>query len=367
MFVVSANFLFVLIGSLGPRISARVRGLFYVLIKTQKFKANRNKLDHQIMKKHFLITLLLIAFAMAATAQNKKIAILETVDKKGDVPYGILLQLRGNLTYAISNTPGYVGYERVDMAQILGEHDFQRTGMVNEEQIRRLGEMTGCSSILVAEAAVYDKDNIIITAKILNVETASVEKAVPPLIASTNPKEMQEACVEVAEKLLVKTQETVEEPIVEPVVEKILITKGKDFYGKDYYCLGEQRLTDKQYIELIKNCPEAWYVYEKGRKQKKAIGNALLISGISAIVIGTGLIFYGGFAHFENDYKVLLSGEIVAPVGGIIILAGAIPIKCAGNHKQKNTYKIYNQYCAQPQATLSFSPTVNGIGVCLSF
>ena len=141
---------------------------------------------------------------MVATAQNKKIAILETVDKKGDVPYGVLLQLRSNLTYAISNTPGYEGYDRVDMAQIMGEHDFQRTGMVSDEQIRRLGEMTGCSSILVAEAAVYDKENIIITAKILNVETASVEKSVPPQISSTNPKEMQKACMELAEKLIVR-------------------------------------------------------------------------------------------------------------------------------------------------------------------
>lgn len=97
------------------------------------------------MKKHLLllITLLLLAFAMAATAQNKKIAILETVDKKGDVSYGVLLQLRSNLTYAISNTPGYLGYDRVDMAQIVGEHDFQRTGLVSDEQIRKLGAITG--------------------------------------------------------------------------------------------------------------------------------------------------------------------------------------------------------------------------------
>lgn len=156
------------------------------------------------MKKLFLIVLMLVAISMAATAQNKKIAILETVDKKGDVPYGVLLQLRSNLTYAISNTPGYEGYDRVDMAQIMGEHNFQRTGVVSDEQIRKLGEMTGCSSILVAEAAVYDKDNIIITAKILNVETASVEKSVPPQISSTNPKEMQKACMELAEKLIVR-------------------------------------------------------------------------------------------------------------------------------------------------------------------
>lgn len=319
------------------------------------------------MKKHFLITLLLMAFAMAATAQNKKIAILETVDKKGNVPYGILLQLRSNLTYAISSTPGYEGYDRVDMAQIMGEHDFQRTGLVSDEQIRRLGEMTGASSILVAEAAFYDKDNIIITAKILNVETASVERSVPPQISGINPREMQEACEELADKLLVKAPiipeelesvVIVEEQKVEPTVEKVLITKGEDFYYID-----GQRISNEQYLELIKNCPEAWAKYEKGLKQKKT-GSILIISGLSLVGIGTGLIISGALSwEWEG---LLIAGLITAPVGAVTAL-GAIPIKIAGKSNLKKADMNYNQYCAQPKATLGFYPTANGIGMCLNF
>lgn len=323
------------------------------------------------MKKHFLITLLLMAFAMAATAQNKKIAILETVDKEGNVPYGIRLQLRSNLTYAISNTPGYEGYDRVDMSQIIGEHDFQRTGMVSDEQIRQLGEMTGASSILVAEAAVYDKDNIIITAKILNVETASVERAVPPQISSTNPREMQKACEELADKLLVKVpiipEETnpvvvVEESKVEFITGKMLTYNGKDFFGNDSYSLDGQKLTPTQYLELLKNCPEAWHAYEnyeKGMKHKK-VGKTLLITGggflLAAIVveyIATGL-------HYGNYFAI--GGSI----GGTLGLA-SIPFFISSKNKKNDAYKVYNEYCTQPQATLSFGPTANGIGVCFSF
>ena len=154
------------------------------------------------MKKHVFLTAVLLSLGLILAAQTKKVAILETVDKVGNVPYGVCLQLRSNLTYAISNTPGYEGYDRVDMSSIMGEHNFQRTGMVSDEQIRRLGEMTGASSILVAEAAVYDASHIIITAKILNVETAGVESAVPPQIASTNPADMQNACVQLAAQLI---------------------------------------------------------------------------------------------------------------------------------------------------------------------
>ena len=153
------------------------------------------------MKKNILL-LLLLAFAAFTASAQKKVAILETVDKEGNVPYAVRLMLRTNLTYAISNTPGYEGYDRVDMASIMGEQNFQRTGMVSDDQIRRLGEMTGCSSILVAEAAIYDNSHILITAKILNVETASVENSAPPQIASTNPEEMQSSCRQLASQLI---------------------------------------------------------------------------------------------------------------------------------------------------------------------
>ena len=317
------------------------------------------------MKKHFLFIFMLVALSMAATAQNKKIAILETVDREDKVPYGIRLQLRSNLTYAISNTPGYEGYDRVDMAQIMGEQDFQRTGMVSEDQIRKLGEMTGASSILVAETAVYDNNHIIITAKILNVETASVERSVPPQVASTNPKEMQEACVEVAEKLLVKVQKIVDEPIVESVVERVLITKGKDFYY-----LGEQRLTDNQYMELIKNCPEAWKDYERGIKQKKNGKIALYISSgvmvLGGVLLASGLHEqYPGSWYLDEKWAYYTGSIVGVGLGAALIIS--VPMIVLGNRKQINAYKIYNQYCAQPTVTLSFGPTTNGIGVCLNF
>lgn len=103
--------------------------------------------------------LLLVAFLMGAPllwaqteTPTKKVAILEVVDRDNAINYGVKLLLRTTLAKAITQTKGYEGYDRVDMGAIQGEQDFQRTGMVSDEQIRRLGEMTGAAYVLVAEA-----------------------------------------------------------------------------------------------------------------------------------------------------------------------------------------------------------------------
>ena len=154
------------------------------------------------MKRLLTIILSLCCLSAIAQTQVKKVAILETVDKMGNVPYGVLLQVRSSLTYAISSNAGYEGYDRVDMAAITGEQNFQRTGMVSDEQIKRLGEMTGAAYVLIAEAALYDDQNIIIAAKILDVETGGVMSSTPPAVAPKDPVKMAEACIRCSQTLV---------------------------------------------------------------------------------------------------------------------------------------------------------------------
>ncbi len=150
--------------------------------------------------KHFIIILFLV-IPVALSAQVKKIAILETVDKSGTISYVHKLMLRSNLAKAIAKAPGYEAYDRTDMDAIMGEQNFQRTGMVSEDQIKRLGEMTGAQYILVAEAAKVDDNNMFITAKILNVETAKTEIS-DNVLMSTTPSDIQNGCESLANKLL---------------------------------------------------------------------------------------------------------------------------------------------------------------------
>lgn len=152
------------------------------------------------MKKVLLI-LLLGAIMLPAFSQAKKVAILETVDRDGSVSYAHKLMLRANLAKAITNTPGYEAYDRTDMDAILGEQNFQRTGMVSDDQIKRLGEMTGAEYILVAEAVKVDDANLFITAKILNVETAQTERTDNALM-NMSATDIQHGCESLANKLL---------------------------------------------------------------------------------------------------------------------------------------------------------------------
>lgn len=154
------------------------------------------------MKKFLILLLSALSLIVCAQTDVKKVAILETVDKMGNVPYGVLLQVRSSLTYAISSNAGYEGYDRVDMAAITGEQNFQRTGMVSDEQIKRLGEMTGAAYVLIAEAALYDDQNIIIAAKILDVETGGVMSSTPPAVAPKDPTKMAEACIRCSQTLV---------------------------------------------------------------------------------------------------------------------------------------------------------------------
>ncbi len=157
-----------------------------------------------MIRKVILSWLLAVSAVQALSAQEvKRVAILETVDKEDKVSYGVEFQLRAFITDAVSNTPGFEGYDRVDMAQINNEHNFQRTGMVSDADIKKLGQMTGASSIVVAEAASYGSgDRIIIAAKIINIETGRIENTARPQVASTSDDSMEQACGEVVSELL---------------------------------------------------------------------------------------------------------------------------------------------------------------------
>lgn len=156
------------------------------------------------MKMRLLLAFIALAVAYpisGQTGQTKKVAILETVDKEGTVTYGVKLMVRSKLAYAITNTPGYEGYDRVDISSIMNEHEFQRTGLVNNEQIKRLGEMTGANYILVAEVAKLTHDHIIIVAKILNVESAQMIQT-SNIQTATDIDALEEACRGLADNLL---------------------------------------------------------------------------------------------------------------------------------------------------------------------
>lgn len=222
------------------------------------------------MKTKFL-TLLLLLNAAVVSAETMRVAILEPVDRENKVSYSTELVLRSNLAKAVTNTAGYEAYDRSDMDAIMGEQNFQRTGMVSEDQIKRLGEMTGAKYILVAEVAVVDANNMFITAKVLDVETARTVMT-DNLMMGMDAENIQEGCTTLASTLFSSEDAKLKQETIAQEKKIIILRNSKEDIkkGMKEYSYGDIQMDKKElrafFNGLEKACPEAYAVYKKSQQ-----------------------------------------------------------------------------------------------------
>lgn len=145
------------------------------------------------MKKYFLLFFMVLAPLLACAQTVKRVAILEVVDKEGKLSYSQKVLLRSRMARAITNREGYEAYDRSDIDAIMSEQDFQRSGVVSDSEIRKLGAMTGVSLILVTEGVLTGENQLFVSAKILNIETGRVEM-MDNTMMGLNDEEMQKGC-----------------------------------------------------------------------------------------------------------------------------------------------------------------------------
>lgn len=329
------------------------------------------------MKTKTILFLFLLLSGMMS-AQVKRVAILETVDKENKVSYGNKLILRANLSKAITNTAGYEAYDRTDIDAIMGEQNFQRTGLVSNDQIKRLGEMTGANYILVAEAAVVDANNMFITAKLLDVETARTIMTDNVMMA-TNPEAIQEGCIALAKKLFGNTEPTSTNspktfkptsttktpPAIASTMTNVIVRNSKSTQkqlGVKEYTYGSVQMDEQELKEfLYKNNTQAYADYMKGSKMLTT-GWWLLGSGLGAIVGGCCIgapIGGGGGAAMIISFSVI----------GAAAVATSVPIVIIGKKKQNNSFD-FNNYSLEPnkpKLSLNLQTSQNGIGLALNF
>ena len=324
--------------------------------------------------KTLLFLFLLISGIMSA--QVKRVAILETVDKQNNVSYANKIILRANLSKAITNTAGYEAYDRTDIDAIMGEQNFQRTGLVSNDQIKQLGEMTGANYILVAEAVVVDANNMFITAKLLDVETARTIITDNEVIG-TSVDAIQKGCVALAKKLF---HEEIKKEIVlvsdeQRVVETAslydeLICHPKHeqrFSGIKKYSYGDLQMDEKAFrVFLRNNSPEAYRNYMKATNMIKT-GWTVFGVGIAAAVIGgISWSFMGNDATLTEHY-LMVSGIVLVSSGGGVALA-SIPILSVGYNKKNKVYRDFNEEKAiKTDLSLNLQTSHNGIGLALNF
>lgn len=327
---------------------------------------------------------------VVSAQEVKRVAILETVDKEDKVEYAYELLLRRNLSKAITSISGYEAYDRTDIDAIMTEQSFQRTGLVSSDQIKRLGEMTGASYILVAEVAMV-KDQVLIFAKLLDVETA---RTIMDDLETTTFDNIQGACEKLAKRMF--HEEVKVEPI-ETNFELIRHTaQEQKMFGMKKYSYGNTQMDEEAFRKfLMNNNREVFLKYMKS-KQLVDAGWGVFGAGI-ALAIAGGIFTYCDTYHTSkyleigdkyndswghdkwddpdyrrhnnlahNCYVMWLTCYFT---GGTAILT-SIPLLSVGYHRMnKVVIADFNtqQNTQKPKVTLNVTASQNGIGLALNF
>ena len=308
--------------------------------------------------KTILFIILLISGMMSA--QVKRVAVLETVDKENKVSYANKLVLRTSLSKAIANTSGYEVYDRTDVDAIMSEHTFQRTGLVNSDQIKRLGEMTGAEYILVAEAVKINAQNLFVTAKLLDVETA---RTIVTEMLEINTDHMQQGCMILAKKMFSDKREL--DFGTAPVGPQLVRNSRTDqkLWGLEVYSYGDMQIDKKEMKTFLRNNnPNVYKQYMKGQSTIN-VGWGVAGAGV-AVVATSGIMFY--FDSYLRIDEFIYIGVMSA---GAAITLTSIPILCVGHKRQKNAINMFNEQNSRQQApiTLNLQASQNGIGLALNF
>ena len=133
--------------------------------------------------KIFILIFLLFFFQTILYAQNisntKKIAVSDLSVTSGisEVQAGeISTILRGELSSVLSDIAGYSVVEREQMEKLFEEQKLQLSGLIDEAEAVEIGKILSVQQLVVGSVGVLF-DKIVVTIRLVNVETGEVEMA----------------------------------------------------------------------------------------------------------------------------------------------------------------------------------------------
>ena len=154
------------------------------------------------MKKVIVFILLMYVISMASMAQNKRIVVLETVDKEQSIPSAIVAMVHDDLINVISSRPGYEGCDGVSLAD--NKDMLDSLNLVEEDRIKLIGKNLEAGYLLVSEVVKYDETSVFVNAKILNTETAVTEGSENALMGMSE-QNIRHGCESLVKRLLFHT------------------------------------------------------------------------------------------------------------------------------------------------------------------
>jgi hypothetical protein len=159
------------------------------------------------MKKIIILLLALICVSMAFGQTKKqspqKIAVYVTDDEQS----GVGSYAAAAMVDAITHNSNYTAVERTAefLRAINSEHEYQRSGMIADEQIARLGKQFGTKLVCVIKIGTV-VNKYFIQARLLEVETASIKNSTKAITFLLD--DVEDACTTVITQLLTENQDT---------------------------------------------------------------------------------------------------------------------------------------------------------------
>ena len=140
--------------------------------------------------------------------------------------------------------------------------------------------------------------------------------------------------------------------------------------GKLYFYQGKPMKEAEMVQFLNENCAEAYKHYRKNQKIEYAGWGLFGAGALMAVGLGPGLL---GGAELNKSIRDELQKAALSffGIGAFTALAG-IPMIIVGNKQKKNAHRVYNIWCGNTesetsQLELQLTPTVNGIGLTMTF
>lgn len=102
--------------------------------------------------RQILVILMSVLFLTSFAQEKKTIALLESLVGSGSTEVNGVekAMLRGELRKAIAAFEDFEAITRTDIDRMMEEFDFQNSGLVNDEQRKRIGQMSGADYICVS-------------------------------------------------------------------------------------------------------------------------------------------------------------------------------------------------------------------------
>ena len=295
------------------------------------------------MKK--LLIILLSALSLTAVAQNKKtVAVLDPICRDNSVNVFFQQMVRGAMESAVTMSNEYEAYDRSAFDQIQKEQAFQRTGAVNDSQIKKMGELAGVDYVLVSEVSSYE-GYLSAIIKILNVTTGKYDKSVDDYM-ELKPESVKTKCREMASSLFgsspsnsTTNKKQVPSGYVDLGLPSGTLWKAENEEGfitfkQAIKFYGNSVPTKNQWEELKNNCLWAW------------IGNGYKITGKNG-----ESIFLPAIGMFNDNYNRVQNIGVVAfywsstawqsdEAWDICISAGSISIRNGVGQSGHNSLRL---------------------------